>query len=65
VDQLDAKHDKTDRKIDFMSSVQIDIYSQVTQVKQMLSEKREDKAPPKSPIPKAPSYESKTDTQQR
>jgi hypothetical protein len=49
VDLLDVKHDKTDQKIDYVSSMQINIYSQM---KQMLSEKREDKAPPKSEVPK-------------
>jgi hypothetical protein len=55
IDVLDQKHDKTDRKIDFVSTTQTTLLSsqttiinQVTQMKQMLKEKQEDKTGPKS-----------------
>jgi hypothetical protein len=48
IDILDQKHDRTDRKIDVVSSTQTDILSQVTQVKLMFKEKTEDRTSPKS-----------------
>jgi hypothetical protein len=54
IDILDQKHDKTDGKIDFVSSTQTTIIStqstiinQVTQMQHMLKEKTEDKTGPK------------------
>ena len=51
IDVIDQKHDKTDRKIDYVSSTQTEIINQVTQVQQMLKEKTEDKTGPKSQEP--------------
>jgi hypothetical protein len=57
IDVIDQKHDKTDRKIDYVSSTQTEIINQVTQVQQMLKEKTEDKTGPKSQEPPVITWE--------
>jgi hypothetical protein len=54
IDVLDQKHDRTDGKIDFVSSTQTTIIStqstiinQVTQMQQILKQKQEEKTGPK------------------